>query len=343
MGMADNHIIRHPDRPEVPSVRLSVVIVNWNSAAYVRGSINSIYEFTKGLPLEIIVIDNASFDGCGEMLAREFPKVVYLQSQENLGFAKANNLAAAHAHGGVLLFLNPDTLLSGPAIEVLYKHLFSMPNAGAVGARLLNRDGSVQTSCVQSFPTILNQALDSEFLHRVFPNWSIWGTAPLLATKPVPAQAVSGACVMVKREVFDQIGGFSNVYFMYGEDLDLCFKVRKAGRFVYHVPEATFVHFGGGSSRTISNFSHVMMRESVWLFFHYNYGPASAFTYRVSMAAVSIPRIILLLAVLPIRGFAPLGKWLSIFRWSLGQDEQARKAPLCSPRSRNATATATAL
>ena len=184
-----------------------------------------------GLEFEIIVIDSASFDGCAEMLRKEFPQVRFIQSQENLGFAKSNNLAFRSATGESVLFLNPDTEIVGPAINVLHSALKMLPDAGVVGGRLLNSDGTVQTSCVQAFPTILNQLLNAESLRRRFPRSRLWGMAPLFdaGTKPKLVEAISGACVMLPRLLLEKIGVFSKDYFMYSEDIDLSYKVN-AGR-----------------------------------------------------------------------------------------------------------------
>ena len=131
---------------------LSIIIVNWNSAEFVHRCISSICKHATGLACEIIVIDNASFDGCDRMLRESDPEVRYIQSDTNLGFAKANNLAFESSRGNSLLFLNPDTEITGPAIATLYGEFSKLLAAGVVGARLLNGDGTLQASCVQSFP-----------------------------------------------------------------------------------------------------------------------------------------------------------------------------------------------
>src|SRR5262245_55141684 len=134
---------------------LSIIIVNWNSREYLRKCMTSISSHAPRLDYEVIVIDSGSFDGCEEMLKEHFPAVRFVQHERNDGFAKANNIAFGASAGASLLFLNPDTEVVGPAIEVLYKSLHSLPDAGIVGARLVNTDGSLQSSCIQALPTIL--------------------------------------------------------------------------------------------------------------------------------------------------------------------------------------------
>ena len=140
-------------------VALSIVIVNWKSADFLRKCLQSIFANASDMSLEVIVVDNASFDGSAELVEREFPGVHFVQSKENLGFAGANNLGVRSAKGRNLLFLNPDTEVIGTALERMSSFLDATPDAGAVGCKLLNTDGTVQTSCIQPFPTILNQAL----------------------------------------------------------------------------------------------------------------------------------------------------------------------------------------
>jgi GT2 family glycosyltransferase len=332
------------------AIDLSIIIVNWHSAEYVLACVRSIREQASTLHYEVIVVDNDSSDGCGERLAREHPRVIFLQCRCNLGFARANNLGAEHAHGAVLLFLNPDTEVRDRAIERLYADFQRLPDAGVVGCRLLNSDGSVQTSCVQSLPTVLNQVLHTEILRRWFPKAGLWGTAALFrgGTTPVEVEAVSGACMMIRRDVYDRVGGFSSDYFMYTEDLDLCFKTRRAGFRNFHVGHVMIVHHGGGSSQWArSNFSNVMMRESVSRFLRKSRGGLYSGYYRFALSGAAAIRLALLLILTPAwlarhgarRWGTACRKWLAILRWGLGlarwtrQYDQLEAAVACPNHS----------
>lgn len=309
---------------------LSIIIVNWNSLDYLRKAIASIEAGTSRIEFEIVVIDAASLDGCEEMLRRFYPRVRFIQSKRNAGFAKANNEAFTMARGRTLLFLNPDTEIEGRAIETLYDQLNSLPNAGIVGAKLLNSDGSVQESCIRAFPTILNQVLDSAVLRKLFPTSGLWGMKPLLTGDGAATEvdAVSGACLMIKRSAFERVGMFSTDYFMYSEDIDLCFKVRKAGLHTYYVPAAVVVHYGGVSSAQagVSVFSSIMMLESRWRFFRKTRSRWYSRLYRFAMFGSSIVRIGLVLLVWPARGLCgggsrvgpALKKWMARLRWTVG-------------------------
>lgn len=313
----------------MPQIELSIVIVNWNSAAFVQSCVRSIVEETKDVAYEVIVIDNASLDGCHQQLAREFPGVLFIQSMENLGFAAANNAAAQRARGDVLLFLNPDTKVQSGALDRMYAQFRNLSDVGVLGCRLLNTDGSLQTSCVQALPTVLNQVLDADLLRRWMPRARFWGTSALFreSRKPVEVEAVSGACMMIRRAVFHSVGGFSRAYFMYGEDLDLCARVRDAGFRNAYVGECEVIHHGGGSSRNVrSTFSVVMMCESVALLLRTLRGPLSSSSYRAALTIAACIRIATLIAIAPAwlvaAGSASwrnaCGKWLAILGWGLG-------------------------
>src|SRR5271157_1824567 len=297
---------------------LSVVIVNWNSAEYVIPCVFSIYTQTKNVEFEIIVVDNGSADDSCRVIQERCPSVKLVRSPKNIGFARANNLGFQHSSGRILLFLNPDTELRGPAISLMHACLDSSADIGVLGCRLLNSDQSVQTSCIQPFPTILNQVVDIERLRQVSPRLKLWGMRPLFDPdhgKVVGVEAVSGACQMIRREVFEKVGLFSTDYFMYVRDLDLCYKVREIGKKVCYLGAATIVHHGGQSSskRGGEDFSGPMMKESLLKFLRKSRGPFYAVLYRLSVFLVSVLRVavLLVLVLLPV----PSARLDKDYRW----------------------------
>lgn len=319
-------------------MNLSVIIVNWNSAEYAVSCVSSIEAQTKGLEFEIIVVDNASTDDSCRVIQERCPSVKLIRSSHNVGFARANNLGFQHSSGRILLFLNPDTELRGSAINLMYECLDSSPDIGILGCRLLNSDLSVQTSCIQPFPTILNQVADAELLRQRFPRLRLWGMRALFAAdrgKPAAVEAVSGACQMIRRDVFERVGQFSTDFFMYMEDLDLCYKVRQMGAKVGYLGSATIVHHGGQSSlkRGGEDFAGPMTKESVLKFLRMRRGPVYAGAYRISMLLVAVLRCALLTVLLPIPSARldqdslrhSLSKWHKILRWSLGLEAWTRQ------------------
>jgi N-acetylglucosaminyl-diphospho-decaprenol L-rhamnosyltransferase len=312
------------------SVTLSIIIVNFRSANYLERCLSSIYNSPLNLDFEVIVVDSGSFDGSAEMLETRFPAVLFIQS-ENIGFARANNLGVASSSGRYLLFLNPDTEVVANALEQLVRTADSVNDTGIIGCKLLNADGTIQTSCVQAFPTILNQMLNAEVLRQRFPNSRLWGISSLLRGNRAPCnvEAISGACMLSRREVFQAVGGFSEDYFMYSEDIDLCYKVKATGLSNYIVPSAEVIHFGGASSKSRgSTFSDVMIFNARYKFFRTHRGLVYAAAYRVATVAAACGRLVLLFgsAVLTatapdrLRGDASFAweKWKAILRWSLG-------------------------
>ena len=315
---------------------LSIIIVNWNSKDFLEKCLHSIFAQTTGIDFEVIVIDSASFDGCGRLLSEHFPRVRFIQSATNLGFASANNLAFQEATGDCTLFLNPDTEVVGSAIRTLHMQLKSLPDAGIVGARLLNTDGSLQASCVQSIPTLANQLLDSEFLRARWPQSRLWGNAPLFQDRVEASEveAISGACLMTTSQAFREVGGFSEDYFMYIEDMDLARKVRQANYRNYYVPRATVVHHGGNSAvRAASMFAAVMMPEATLRFFRKTHGVTYSATYKCGMGVMACTRIALLSVARVFRSRGSRGaslhtsvrKWHAVLRWCLNRDPLVRK------------------
>lgn len=318
---------------EKSRAEISIVIVNWNAADYLRDCITSIYEHTRDTLLEIIVVDNASSQPGVDDLKEAFPEITLIKSPENLGFARANNLAFKHSSGSCVLFLNPDTRLVGPAIQIMLAHLRSLPQAGIVGCRLLNSDLSLQTSCIQKFPTILNQAADIEYLRLRWPGCPLWAIGPLFSQSPQPTkvEVISGACMMTKREVLEAVGLFSEGYFMYAEDLDLCYKVKRAGFDNYYLGDAVVIHHGGKSTgqRAVNDWATRMKFKAILQFCRKTRGPLYAGIFRVAIGMVAASRLLLIALAFPFvsdKAFRPVfSKWRAILKWAAGFEAQSRE------------------
>jgi GT2 family glycosyltransferase len=310
---------------------LSILIVNWNARELLRQCLRSIDAECRDLTPQIVVVDGGSFDGCAEMLAAEFPGVDFVQSAENIGFGRSNNLGFARVTGDLVLLLNPDTEIRPGAVHALISALQSLPNAGLVGARLLNSDFSLQHS-VHALPRPVRQALDSEFLRKTLSRWSAWAPpANFAPSQPAAVEAVSGACMLLRSETFARIGGFSPAYFMYAEDIDLCLKVKRAGLKTYHVPGAEILHHSGASSSTQgSKFSAVMIREALHTYLRLNHGWLAAATYRIfSGAAGALRTLVWMPKLLVTRGAerSALQRAVSgskaVLSWSVGLERWA--------------------
>jgi GT2 family glycosyltransferase len=316
---------------------LSIILVNWNSTGYLRECIASIYGFTSNISFEIIVVDNASPVQDVDALAEHFPSVNIIKSSQNLGFAKANNLGFKYSSGDCILFLNPDTKLVAPAINRMLERLKSLPTAGIVGCKLLNTDYSLQTSCIQRFPTILTQLLDIEYLQTLWPQSHLWGMAPLFSknTSPTPVEVISGACMLLKREVFERAGMFSEDYFMYAEDLDLCFKVGRAGFRNYYVGDVVMIHHGSKSSQhKADQWATTMKFKAVQHFCEKRHGRLYGLIYRSAMGCSAIGRLLLITLAFPFAGAriekrslqVASAKWNAVLKWAVGLDKTGLEA-----------------
>jgi hypothetical protein len=306
-------------------MKLSVIIVNWNALNYLCACLSSLYTQLSDASVEVIVVDNGSTEDCSS-IATEFPAVQLIKAGENLGFARANNLGYGASSGEIVLFLNPDTEIVGDALQKMIEYLSAHPKVAAVGPRLLNTDYSLQASCVQAFPTITNQLLDCDVLRRIFPRSDLWGTRPLFDIHAPEAEMISGACFMVKRTAFDEVGKFDEDYFMYAEDLDLSYKLHIAGHTVHCLNDCRVVHHGGRSSgRRPSGFAAVIKRDSLALFLDKTRGPEYARGYRAAMGFAAVLRMLIAVCAMPLAvvGWvtthprAIFRKWMPILRWSV--------------------------
>jgi GT2 family glycosyltransferase len=317
------------------STGLAIIIVNWNSKDYVARCVEAIGHSTLDVGHEIIVIDSGSSDGCGELLRRVAPTARFIQSADNVGFAAANNIAARTSRSEWLLFLNPDTEVTPAAIQQLLAAARSLDNAGILGARLLNTDGTLQTSCVMPFPSLVGLLLDSDLMLRIAPNLHPFQSALSFEESREPARvdAVSGACMLVRRSVFKQIGEFSEDYFMYCEDIDLCHAAVRHGYCNYYVPSAEIIHHGGGSSSVQRSwFSTVMRQRAIFIMMRKLQGAWQSAGYRICICAIALARLSVLACarLVPTRSNRfghSMSKWLAIFRWSIGLEGWSNRYP----------------
>lgn len=312
---------------------VSILIVNWNSKDLLRECLRSIHRTCAELSPQVVVVDGGSFDGCAEMLAAEFREVEFIQSQDNVGFGRANNLGLTRVTGEAVFVLNPDTELEPGALQTLLSELKRLPDAGILSPRLLNTDRTLQTS-VHALPKPVRQALDSELLRRLLSPFSLWAPPSDFAPAgTVEVEAVPGTAMLMWAKTFRDVGAFTPAYFMYAEDMDLCFKVLRAGHRIYHVPTAVVVHHGGASSSTQgSSFSAVMIREALNLYMILNHGRHYSLAYRLATALSALVRLpILLLRLIGSSDGsrqarrAALGRWWSVLSWSCGQERWTKR------------------
>ena len=269
--------------------RIDIVIVHYNTSALLRGCLRSLRDCT--VPHQVIVVDNASTDRGVEALAHEFPEVHFLFNAENRGYAAANNqgirsLASTGEPGrsagsgtGILL-LNPDAVVQPGALETLVAFLQAHPRTGAAGPRLLNPDGSLQENAF-AFPTLWMSFFDFFPLHGRLVRSRLNGRFRAMhGDQPFPIDHPLGACLLLRWEALQEVGLLDEGYFMYVEEVDLCYRLKQAGWEVWHVPAARVVHYGGQSTRQLPDRMFVELHRSRFRFFHQHYGPAFRFLHR---------------------------------------------------------------
>ncbi len=234
---------------------LSIIIVNYNVKEFLQNLLTSLFKAVANLTSEIIIVDNGSDDGSVEMLRDKFPQITLIANKENLGFSKANNLGLKIAKGKFLLLLNPDTIVQEDTFEKLIKFFNQQQDAGMTGCKILNPDGTLQLACRRSFPGPWTSFCKVSGLSALFPNSRLFARYNLTfmdENQSYEVDAISGSFMMVRREVFDKIGGLDEQFFMYGEDLDWCYRVQKSGWRVYYVHETTIIHYKGESTKRSS-------------------------------------------------------------------------------------------
>jgi N-acetylglucosaminyl-diphospho-decaprenol L-rhamnosyltransferase len=261
--------------------QLTVIIVNWNVRELLRACLRSVLS-QLGEAGEVVVVDNASGDGSADMLRAEFPQVRLMANAQNVGFGAANNQALVESDAPFVLFLNPDTEVRPEAIGRLLAFMQDRPRVACAGPRLLNPDGSTQSSR-RAFPGVATAFVESTILQRWFGGLKALARfyrAAQADNQPQPVDWLVGACLLMRRSALDQVGFFDERFFMYSEEMDLCYRLRQAGWEVWYVPAAEVVHHEAASSSQDLFRRNVNFHESRYRFFRKHHGAAPALALR---------------------------------------------------------------
>ena len=232
--------------------KISVIIVNYNVKGFLEQCLRSVEKASAGLTVETIVVDNASVDGSVEMVRQLFPNVHLIANQENVGFGKANNQAFKIANGDFLFALNPDTIIREDTLHVLLQFMEHHPTCGACGCKILDPDGSFSPTSRRSFPTPQVSLYRILGLSKFFPKHPVFGKYNLTfvpENQQTEIDALSGSCMFIRKSVIEATKGFDEQFFMYGEDLDLCFRIQQLGWKIIYTPETEIIHFKGESTK----------------------------------------------------------------------------------------------
>jgi len=288
-----------------PKPTVSIVFTNWNTRDLMRDCIASVKEKTTGLSYEIVVVDDGSTDGSVEMLRKEFPDVTVVVNEQNLGVAKAYNKGVAVARGQYIQMLNTDMLFIQNSIKVLLNFLESHPEAAACGGRLRNRDMSSQVS-IGCFPSLTEALVGVLFLRELFPkaNLPSRGIVPdENVRQPLEVDYPTGADMLIRKSVIDEIGFFDERFTSYCEETDFCYRIHHQTRWkLYFVPEAEIIHFGGAAFKNVREYQVRLMYSSYNKFFKKHYGRVYSLATRFLYAVQYTIRLIFRSFVYIVRG-----------------------------------------
>lgn len=276
---------------------VSVLIVNWNVRDLLASCLDSLFREEHSFSFDVWLVDNASTDGSVEMLQTLFPQVHLIENQTNPGFAQGNIQAYARCSGRYVLLLNPDTLLQPGALETLYQHMEAHAQVAGVGPDLRNPDGTRQMGCYP-FPTLTRELWhllhgDQFLAYGIYPV-DRWDTTTIR-----DVDVIQGACLLLRRSALNEVGFLDADYFMYTEEVDLCYRLKQAGWQIVWLPAALVTHFGGQSTHQAAETMFLRLYESKIIFFRKQYGHFSVFAYKAILLVASVIRI----------GFSPL-VWL---------------------------------
>lgn len=233
-------------------MQLSIIIVNYNVQCFLEQCIVSVIAACKNIEAEIIVVDNNSTDGSKLFFNNHFKAVQFIWLQQNLGFAKANNIGLVAARGSTILFLNPDTIVPEDCFEQCLTFFNSKDNVGALGIRMIDGSGCFLKESKRGFPSLFTSFCKLFGLTALFPTSKIFANyylGHLPENQNHPVAVLSGAFMMVDKKVLDKLGGFDETFFMYAEDIDLSYRIQKAGYLNYYFAESTILHFKGESTK----------------------------------------------------------------------------------------------
>ncbi|MCQ2124455.1 MAG: glycosyltransferase [Fibrobacter sp.] len=247
----------------------SVIIVAYNSCDFIPACLKSVRDASEGIDTQVIVLDNGSPEPISAEIKEFFPEVFWIDSKENLGFGKGCNLAVKSATKPYLFFVNPDTLVSRDSLRKVLEFTQENPDSGTVGSRILNEDGSLQLACRRSFPTTFSAISKTIGLASLFPKSKLFASYNMTYADPeqvTEVDAISGSFFCMRSELYRQLNGFDEDFFMYGEDLDLCFRAKAAGFKNYYTPSTNILHFKGQSCKTRRWKSYVDFYKAMIIF-----------------------------------------------------------------------------
>ncbi|KQX51928.1 glycosyltransferase family 2 protein [Paenibacillus sp. Root444D2] len=231
---------------------LSIIVLNYKTRDLTLACLESVFSSATSYIYEVILIDNASNDGIIHATTEQYPQVVFIANTDNVGFSRANNQGIRIAQGRYVLLLNSDTIVESDTLDVMLRFMDENPTVGASGCKIVLPDGSLDKACKRGFPTPSASFYYAFGFSKLFPNTPRFNQYQLGYLSPdeaYPIDSLVGAFMLIRREAIDQVGMLDEEFFMYGEDIDWCYRIKEAGWVNYYYPGTQIVHHKGASSR----------------------------------------------------------------------------------------------
>ena len=270
-------------------MKLSVVIVNYNVKHFLEQCLHSVYKASKGIETEIFVVDNNSVDGSARLIREKFPNLVYIENTENVGFSKANNQAIRLAKGEFILLLNPDTVVEEDTFRKVVSFMETHPYAGGLGVKMIDGKGNFLPESKRGLPTPEVAFYKMFGISKLFPRSKRFGRYHLSYLNENEVHSVdvlAGAFMLLRSETLDKIGLLDETFFMYGEDIDLSYRITQAGYKNYYYPGTTIIHYKGESTKK-GSLNYVKVFYNAMIIFarkHFTGGKAGIFTFILQFA-----------------------------------------------------------
>lgn len=259
-------------------MKLSIIIVNYNTYTLTKQTINSILQGQHPFTYEIILVDNASRDGSIELLQSEFSDIIFQDqlkvsiNTSNLGFAKANNIGIKLAKGDYVLLLNSDTEIKDDCLEKCIAKLENDNKIGAMGCKVVLSDNKLDHACKRGFPTPKASLYYFLKLHKKDPlKYGQYNASHVNENEIGEVDCLTGAFMLMPRSILNSLGGLDEDFFMYGEDIDLCYRIKEVGYKVLYFPEAQIIHYKGGSSKKKRTKVIYDFHNAMWIFYKKHY------------------------------------------------------------------------
>jgi GT2 family glycosyltransferase len=273
---------------------VSIIIVSWNAKQYLLDCLQSLVGTINGYSQEIIVVDNASSDDSPNAVASQFPQITLIKNEDNLGFAKANNIGIRKSIGRYLCLINSDVVVLNNCIKAMIDFMEQHPGAGMAGPKILNPDRSLQVSC-RHFPSIWNNLCQATGLNKVFPK-SDFFSEPFMKywthDQVRKVDVLTGCFWMVRRKALEKVGLLDEDFFFYGEDLNWCKRFHDAGWDVVFYPKAEAIHFGGASSSNAPIRFYLELQKADLLYWRKHNGVIGRLSYTIIILLRQTLRIV---------------------------------------------------